>query len=636
MRESETRIRIRHQNQILLVILICVFASLRASSQTITNGKKIHELPIKDTVKSDFLFMQGNNITGKLYKTPISTLISAVADSAILDTTSLSNRIDLKLNKSDTVSLSNRINVKMGYSDTAGLSNRINLKENAITAGTTGQYWRGDKTWQTLTIPTQFNPIAGSNVTITGTYPNMTFAASGSQTLDQTLILGNTSGNGFTIGKDSASQILIGSASANTWYLPNGDPYPKLSIEDTSMRTSFNSPIINIASKSDGGIIWEFNPLRMDSDADVPFGFLYGIARDLQYTDRDDYSYTWGTNLTSAGGRKDSGQPLFAETIETQYEISGFRWTLEHYTSMTAKNGSSIRPLYQIFNRDSLDISLTVLSSDFIRFQGGRDADVEGSMSFQAGKVGVSGVRLDLVPGTTGTTTDVSINLNGEYDFSNKIRAKRPIGATGAGTIDDIFQYGKTGTTPNMWFGPYVFNAINSISSGRLNLAPDGLSYPNIYSQAWRVVDFGGYTDKHGYNALSAIQINYGGNTFYDHDYGIEQYTAFRINKVYNGGSQREWSFGADADKFFINNTTDTIRVLNIDNAGGFSIGNGTTIADASSIMDIGSTTRGILPPRMTTTQKNAISSPAEGLMVYDTTLHKLYVYDGTTWQAAW
>lgn len=56
----------------------------------------------------------------------------------------------------------------------------------------------------------------------------------------------------------------------------------------------------------------------------------------------------------------------------------------------------------------------------------------------------------------------------------------------------------------------------------------------------------------------------------------------------------------------------------------------------ASSIVTLSSTSKGLLPPRMTTSQKNAISSPAEGLTVYDLTLHKLYVYDGSTWQAAW
>jgi len=52
----------------------------------------------------------------------------------------------------------------------------------------------------------------------------------------------------------------------------------------------------------------------------------------------------------------------------------------------------------------------------------------------------------------------------------------------------------------------------------------------------------------------------------------------------------------------------------------------------ANVILGANSTTAGFLPPRMTTTQKNAIASPAAGLMVYDTTLNKLCVYT-TIWE---
>lgn len=41
------------------------------------------------------------------------------------------------------------------------------------------------------------------------------------------------------------------------------------------------------------------------------------------------------------------------------------------------------------------------------------------------------------------------------------------------------------------------------------------------------------------------------------------------------------------------------------------------------------------LPPKYTTTERTALT-PTEGEVVYDITLHKLYVYDGTAWQAAW
>ena len=52
-----------------------------------------------------------------------------------------------------------------------------------------------------------------------------------------------------------------------------------------------------------------------------------------------------------------------------------------------------------------------------------------------------------------------------------------------------------------------------------------------------------------------------------------------------------------------------------------------------SAMLEVQSTTKGFLPPRMTTTQKNAISSPAAGLMVYDTTLNKLCVRTASTWE---
>lgn len=65
----------------------------------------------------------------------------------------------------------------------------------------------------------------------------------------------------------------------------------------------------------------------------------------------------------------------------------------------------------------------------------------------------------------------------------------------------------------------------------------------------------------------------------------------------------------------------------------GTSLNIGGTTTDASAILQADSTTKGILFPRMTTTQKNAISSPATGLVVYDTTLNKLCVRAASAWE---
>src|ERR1043166_4770665 len=65
------------------------------------------------------------------------------------------------------------------------------------------------------------------------------------------------------------------------------------------------------------------------------------------------------------------------------------------------------------------------------------------------------------------------------------------------------------------------------------------------------------------------------------------------------------------------------------------SAGIGTTTPDASSILEMKSTTQGILIPRMTQAQRNAIPSPATGLMIYQTNnTPGFYYYSGTAWTA--
>ena len=55
--------------------------------------------------------------------------------------------------------------------------------------------------------------------------------------------------------------------------------------------------------------------------------------------------------------------------------------------------------------------------------------------------------------------------------------------------------------------------------------------------------------------------------------------------------------------------------------------------AVASSLLTIDSTTQGFLQPRMTNAQTVAISTPATGLQVYDTTNNKNLLYNGSVWQ---
>ena len=61
-------------------------------------------------------------------------------------------------------------------------------------------------------------------------------------------------------------------------------------------------------------------------------------------------------------------------------------------------------------------------------------------------------------------------------------------------------------------------------------------------------------------------------------------------------------------------------------------VGIGTITPDSSSILDITSTTQGMLAPRMTSAQRIAIASPVEGLLVFDTEQDSFYYFNGGSW----
>lgn len=81
---------------------------------------------------------------------------------------------------------------------------------------------------------------------------------------------------------------------------------------------------------------------------------------------------------------------------------------------------------------------------------------------------------------------------------------------------------------------------------------------------------------------------------------------------------------------FYTANAAAPTRAMRIDNAS--NVGIGTSSPSAAARLDVTSTTSGFLPPRMTTTERNAISSPPNGLMLYNTTTDKLQVRAAGAW----
>ncbi len=169
---------------------------------------------------------------------------------------------------------------------------------------------------------------------------------------------------------------------------------------------------------------------------------------------------------------------------------------------------------------------------------------------------------------------------------------------------------------------------LGTASTSRLRIAANGNVLINTTTDAGFRLDVNGTARVKGTGATSAttaftVQNSAGTNTFDVRDDGVATLSRLVV------GTVRVNYYNSFNDAFTImqsNPSTGNAKFYQ-----GVSVG---TSSDpvASAILEAVSTTKGFLPPRMTTTQKNAIASPATGLQVFDTTLNQMSYYNGTTW----
>jgi uncharacterized protein (TIGR02145 family) len=106
------------------------------------------------------------------------------------------------------------------------------------------------------------------------------------------------------------------------------------------------------------------------------------------------------------------------------------------------------------------------------------------------------------------------------------------------------------------------------------------------------------------------------------------QYYGFGIN---DNTLRYQVNTTGDRHAFFAGSgSSSSVELMRIQGNG--TVGIGTTTPSTSSVLDLGSVNKGFLPPRMTKTQRDAISTPATGLMIYNTTSKSVNVFNGTTW----
>ena len=84
---------------------------------------------------------------------------------------------------------------------------------------------------------------------------------------------------------------------------------------------------------------------------------------------------------------------------------------------------------------------------------------------------------------------------------------------------------------------------------------------------------------------------------------------------------------GTDSTMFFNNG----LKTMVLDPNGALRLGNVGAINGAA-LLQLNSTSKGLLIPRMTTAQRNAITTPPTGLIIYNTSAQKFNFYDGSSW----
>jgi hypothetical protein len=114
----------------------------------------------------------------------------------------------------------------------------------------------------------------------------------------------------------------------------------------------------------------------------------------------------------------------------------------------------------------------------------------------------------------------------------------------------------------------------------------------------------------------------------------IQNNSGLRLRAT-GGGASTSFRSSGNSAEIRTNDASIACMFFNQNGVVGFSqpvaFGN-TVVSSASALVQIDSTTKGFLPPRMTTTERNAIASPAAGLIVYDTTLNLPHFFNGTIW----
>jgi hypothetical protein len=222
---------------------------------------------------------------------------------------------------------------------------------------------------------------------------------------------------------------------------------------------------------------------------------------------------------------------------------------------------------------------------------------------------------------TSGSTAQSALLLNstaGIYKYSASTTPYKIFASNDFGHYNGII--GDISILNDVANGKIKF-ATNQSNTPQMTLAATGNVLINTTTDAGFKLDVNGATRIGATGSVDALTINYSSQS-------LRFYNDGSANPIYliQSSSTSKLTIGYTFNYYF--SFDHARKSVCIDSDSGASAPQ----ANASAVLDLKATTKGFLPPRMTTTQKNAIASPATGLMVYDTTLNVITYYNGTTW----
>lgn len=250
------------------------------------------------------------------------------------------------------------------------------------------------------------------------------------------------------------------------------------------------------------------------------------------------------------------------------------------------------------------------------------------------------GVNQDYIDRTDRIYSLLQLNYFGSNSSTSRSRYGRRAGIFNAQLFRDSLEHG---------YGQYVTFSAGSSKPKRFQnmygykVASDRRSGNSIYPFTDNFAAFYFTNDITGYSAKSntnptghyglfiagsrgagpATSINF--RNYLDGSTGIgEENPTAKLHVKNIGPGTTETVFRVQGD--------DDIDLFAIENNG--AVGIGTLDPDPSALLDLSSQVRGVLIPRMTTVDKEAILNPAQGLMVYDSTLKRHQEFNGSEWKS--